>query len=230
LTGATPVPPDDSGGEDAGDAAPLDLDLEDISVVDLCEAFARILETIGQGPARHEVIYDDTPIGLHEEDILDRLEREGPMTLGNMFVGRSRGEAIGLFLALLELVRQRRVQVAQDQTSAAGAVRLELLPSAPEEPPAAESAAPAAKAGGEGAPIEYEWPSEEARIRAERRAKLRATRAAKSPFGKAAVQGAADGAAGIEEDEIIDVDGDPAAGEPAANDVEDPPDASDDGV
>ncbi|MFZ9881959.1 MAG: hypothetical protein ACO3QC_11210 [Phycisphaerales bacterium] len=36
------------------------------------------------------------------------------LTLGSVFDGRTHGERIGLFLALLELVRQGRVRVKQD--------------------------------------------------------------------------------------------------------------------
>src|SRR5690606_28125633 len=94
---------------DDDEATPLEpLDLEDVQVLDLCKAFARILDSIGQKKV-HEVTYDDTPIALHAEDILDRLQRDGTgggMTLQQIFVGRtSRSEMIGLFLAVLELVR-----------------------------------------------------------------------------------------------------------------------------
>lgn len=97
-------------------AQPIDFDLEDTHVLDLCEAYNQVLESVGQNrPTSHEVIYDDTPIALHAEDILDRLGREGPMNLQNMFVGRgSRSEKIGLFLATLELVRQSRILLVQN--------------------------------------------------------------------------------------------------------------------
>src|SRR5690606_38996706 len=110
-------------------AGVVEIDLEDVSVLDLCEAFARILESVGQGPARHEVVYDDTPISLHAEDILDRLGREQSrsLTLQEVFVGRrTRAEMIGLFLATLELTRQRKVKVTQDKTT--GLIRIELRP------------------------------------------------------------------------------------------------------
>jgi chromatin segregation and condensation protein Rec8/ScpA/Scc1 (kleisin family) len=63
------------------------------------------------------VEYDDTPISLHQEDIVDRLTRIDAhrLTLGSVFDGRTHSERIGLFLALLELVRQGRVRVRQDE-------------------------------------------------------------------------------------------------------------------
>ena len=91
------------------------IELEDIQIWDLVEAFERIMETVGDGPGVHEVLDDDTPIELHVADIVDRLQRDGAMSLQQMFVGRTqRTEMIGLFLAMLELVRQRRLIVLQD--------------------------------------------------------------------------------------------------------------------
>jgi hypothetical protein len=170
--------------------------------MDLCDAFARILASIGQGPATHNVVYDDTPIALHAEDILDRLSRDGVLsassdeqtpstgkrlTLREIFVGRTnRGEMVGLFLAVLELVRQRRVAVVQDDV--ASDLVLELRPKSDQEQ-AAGSTDPATDAlhrwrNAQTGEIEYEWPSEADRKRAERRAKLRATFAAKRAAGE----------------------------------------------
>jgi len=126
--------------EDADNAEERDFEMEDVQALDLCAAFARVLETIGQNRG-HEVTYDDTPLELHAEDIVDRLQRDGTITPGSdglkgltlrqLCEGRSnRSELIGLFLATLELVRQRRVAVAQDdqEGAAPGEVRLILRP------------------------------------------------------------------------------------------------------
>ena len=155
----------------------VEIDLEDVSVLDLCEAFARILDSIGQA-REHAVTYDDTPIMLHAEDIVDRLGRDGAMTLQQIFVGRhSRSEMIGLFLATLELVRQHRVRVIQDRPG--GQIRLELRTDAEQlDQLQGQSAAERWKNPDTGE-IEYEWPDPEARARAERRAELRKKIAAK---------------------------------------------------
>ncbi len=118
-----PVQPADSAHEDPcahqpdGTAQQIEIDLQDANVMDLCTAYARVIESVGPPRAAlHEVVYDDTPIALHAEDIVDRLQREGAMSLQDIFVGRStRSEKIGLFLATLELVRQRKIQLIQDQ-------------------------------------------------------------------------------------------------------------------
>jgi len=107
-----------------------ELDLEDVQVWDLMGAFAKVMESIGQGPKYHEVIYDDTPIELHELDITDRLQRDGSMPFGRVFEGAgSRGQLVGLFMALLELVRLQRVFARQEQNF--GEIFIELNPNPP---------------------------------------------------------------------------------------------------
>ena len=61
---------------DDSDVPPVEIDLDDVNVLDLCAAFGRMLDSIGF-TGDHEVTYDDTPISLHAEDIADRLERDG---------------------------------------------------------------------------------------------------------------------------------------------------------
>lgn len=107
--------------EDAlDDLAPVDLMLEDLSLVDLIEAFRRVAETVNfERIGTHNVTYDDTPIELHAQDILDRITREGAsesreIEFTTIFTGRSRGEMVGLFLALLDLCRRRQVAFRHD--------------------------------------------------------------------------------------------------------------------
>lgn len=89
--------------------------IEDVQIWDLFDSFSKVLESIGHRARQHEVIYDDTPVELHEADIVDRLGREGKMSFTRIFEGRSTlGELIGLFLALLELIRQRKIRCIQE--------------------------------------------------------------------------------------------------------------------
>ena len=168
-----------ANGDDVNDdavAPTIELDLEDVHILDLAEAFVRILDSIGEGPVRHEVIDDDTPITLHADDIVDRLKREGPLTLQAMFVGRAnRIEMIGLFLATLELVRQGRVKAVQLQL--AGEIQLELVEQA--QTPGPPDTAPPDWRDPQTGQVQYDWPSEEARQRAERRAKRKLERGIK---------------------------------------------------
>lgn len=109
---------------------PPPVDLEEVQVWDLLAAFDRLMQEVGaRKPRYHEVTYDDTPIDLHAADIEDRLKREGSLTLRALILGRkSRSEMIGLFLALLELVREKKILVQQGED----ATDLEILP-APDE-------------------------------------------------------------------------------------------------
>lgn len=107
-----------------------EVDLEDVQIWDLLSAFNKLLAAVGRAKATHDVKYDDTPIALHAADLLDRLEREGPtMPFEKVFEGRSRGEMVGLFLALLELIRQQRVRIQQDRTF--GTIVITLIDATP---------------------------------------------------------------------------------------------------
>jgi len=95
-----------------------DFELEDLHLGDLYAAFERIAASIDlTRVGDHMVEYDDTPISLHQEDLVDRLTRieSHQLQLTSVFEGRTHSERIGLFLAVLELVRQGRVRVRQDE-------------------------------------------------------------------------------------------------------------------
>ena len=93
---------------------PPPLDLDEVQIWDLLDAFTRLMKEVGGKKRVHEVTYDDTPIDLHAADIEDRLEREGHVTLRQLILGRkSRSEMIGVFLALLELIREKKILVKQ---------------------------------------------------------------------------------------------------------------------
>jgi segregation and condensation protein A len=95
---------------------PPPLDMDEVQIWDLLAAFSRLMQDIGtRGPREHEVVYDETPIDLHAADIQDRLKREKRITLRQLLVGRaSKSEMVGVFLALLELIREKRILVKQD--------------------------------------------------------------------------------------------------------------------
>ena len=183
---ARPKPREQSEDDAAG---PVELDVDDLHVMDLCQAFGRMLDAIGQ-PRTHDVEVDETPIALHAADIEDRLQRDGgvdmTLTLRQICEGRqNRGEMIGLFLAMLELVREKKVAVVQtpgdeggsEGGSEAGDVALRLIPEDQREDPSAEGNAPAPDPGRELTDDDYHWPDPDARRRHERRQRLRAARA-----------------------------------------------------
>jgi segregation and condensation protein A len=102
--------------DEASDEPPP-VDLDEVQIWDLLDAFNRLMHEVGhRKPRLHEVVYDDTPIDLHAADIEDRLTREGRLTLRQLVIGRkNRSEMIGVFLALLELIRQKKVLVHQNE-------------------------------------------------------------------------------------------------------------------
>jgi len=99
------------------DAEPA-IDIEQVSVWDLLEAFDSIMAATGGSPdIRH--IADDTPIDLYQIEVLHRLQTEGPMTFECIFESKpGRLVMVGLFLALLELIREKLVWVDQPESSA----------------------------------------------------------------------------------------------------------------
>jgi segregation and condensation protein A len=115
--------------EGEGDEPPP-VDLDEVQVWDLLDAFTRLMKEVGgRRPKYHEVTYDDTPIDLHAADIEDRLTREHRLTLRELIVGRrNKSEMIGVFLALLELIREKKILVQQAEVLG----EIEIVP-APEE-------------------------------------------------------------------------------------------------
>lgn len=101
-----------------------ELELEEVDLVDLCEAFQSIIAAVNfDRLGDHQIVSDDTPIELHEADLIDQLRRAGGraapdgtprLPLESLLAGRTRPEMIGLFLALLTLVRDQRVGVGHD--------------------------------------------------------------------------------------------------------------------
>ncbi|MFO0894660.1 MAG: segregation/condensation protein A [Phycisphaerales bacterium] len=113
-------------GEDDGT-----IDVEDAHILDLLESYEKIIAAIDfTRLGEHRVEYDDTPISLHQDDIVDQLRRApgSAMTLQEIFRGRRRSEMIGLFLALLELARNQRLRVEQDAPG--DPIRMTLAPDA----------------------------------------------------------------------------------------------------
>jgi segregation and condensation protein A len=115
---------------------PPPVDLDEVQVWDLMTAFNRLLSEIGTRPKNvHEVVYDDTPIDLHAADVEDLLQRVKHITLRSLLSARSnRSEMIGVFLALLELIKQKKVIV-----SPAGEDDVDIEHAPPPAPQAADS-------------------------------------------------------------------------------------------
>jgi segregation and condensation protein A len=114
--------------QDGESDEPPPVDMDEVQVWDLLSAFDRLMKEVGvRKPKYHEVTYDDTPIDLHAADIEDRLNRDGKLTLRMLIAGRTkRSEMIGVFLALLELIREKKILV--HQPDALGELEIETAP------------------------------------------------------------------------------------------------------
>jgi segregation and condensation protein A len=94
-----------------------EIDIEQVSIWDLLEAFDTICKATGNVRDLSN-IKDDTPIDLYQIEILHRLQTEGPMTFERIFESRTnRFVLVGLFLALLELIREKLAWVEQASDS-----------------------------------------------------------------------------------------------------------------
>jgi segregation and condensation protein A len=126
---------------DVGDASE-EITLEDIlgnvTALDLFSAFQRIGREVLLEESR-TVVYDEIPIERHILRVLERLEKEGALVFSHILPPNVRkGFIIGAFLALLELIKRKRIDIEQNEDF--GSIR--ILPKPPET--AGESAPPAA--------------------------------------------------------------------------------------
>jgi segregation and condensation protein A len=103
----------------ANDLPPQNIDISEqpileVELWDLVSAMGRILrETEQLQPSN--IVYDETPMHVYMQDIHDRLVEEGRVAFSNLFsVGMHKSALIGIFLAILELIRHHNMQVEQD--------------------------------------------------------------------------------------------------------------------
>ena len=89
--------------------------LEDISLWDLLDTFVKVMSEV-RVTTPTEIVVDDTPLEEHMENVVRIVSERGETRLTEFFGLRSdRGYLIGVFLALLELCRQRRIRLRQDR-------------------------------------------------------------------------------------------------------------------
>ncbi|HUT33814.1 MAG TPA: segregation/condensation protein A [Planctomycetota bacterium] len=135
----------------------LPIDLGEVTIWELLAAFKVILSQTSLDTTRH-ILLDERPATAYCNDLLDELRSCSTATLRELFdPAAGRLALINAFLALLELIRRRRVRA--EQAGHHGEIRIVLLddtpvseselvtPQAPAEPsPAAEGeAAPPAE-------------------------------------------------------------------------------------
>jgi len=89
--------------------------IEEVELWDLVNAFGRIIrDTEAAKPS--SIVYDDTPIQVYMTRIHDTLLKQNRLSFNDLFQpGMHRSTLIGIFLAILELVRHNHVRVEQDR-------------------------------------------------------------------------------------------------------------------
>jgi len=92
---------------------PADQPIQELELWDLVSAFSRVMrDNAATQPAN--IRYDDTPIEVYAEMIRDRLRCEPKVRFEALFdAGANRSKLIGVFLALLELIRGSQATAEQ---------------------------------------------------------------------------------------------------------------------
>lgn len=95
---------------------PTQQPIQEVELWDLVSAFGRIIRE-NQVQQSANIVYDDTPLQTHMRRIHGRLVDHGKVSFSEMFEpGMHKSAMIGVFLAILELVRHHRVETEQSDT------------------------------------------------------------------------------------------------------------------
>lgn len=87
-----------------------------VELWDLVSAFGRVLRDKLAGPTTTSITYDDTPIHVYMRTIDERVRSEGSVAFFDLFPEAvHKSTLVGMFLALLELVRYRHALAHQGQ-------------------------------------------------------------------------------------------------------------------
>ena len=89
--------------------------IREVELWDLVSAFGRVMRESQQAQPAN-IVYDETPILTYMEQIRKRMIAEGSISFSSLFVaGMHKSSLIGIFLAVLELVRHHHVQAEQGE-------------------------------------------------------------------------------------------------------------------
>ncbi len=91
-----------------------DEEIHEVELWDLVSAFGRIMRD-NQAVRPSNIVYDDTPIHVYMAQIQARLASEGRLSFQRLFTpGMHKSALVGVFLAVLELVRNYHVRTEQN--------------------------------------------------------------------------------------------------------------------
>jgi segregation and condensation protein A len=94
---------------------PADQPIREVELWDLVSAFGRVMRD-NQAAKPSSIVYDDTPIHVYMSRIHDRLRERGPLAFSELFrPGMHKSALVGIFLAILELVRHYQVRAEQNE-------------------------------------------------------------------------------------------------------------------
>ncbi len=93
---------------------PANEPIHEVELWDLVSAFGRVMRD-NQAARPSNIVYDETPIHVYMTRIHDRLRERGQLTFSELFQpGMHKSALVGIFLAILELVRHYRVRAEQN--------------------------------------------------------------------------------------------------------------------
>ncbi len=101
-----------------------DKSLDEVTIFDLLQAFAKLMEATGANrPSERTIKMDDTPVRVFAQKLAERLKTERSVLFSELFGGEApRQTKIGWFLSLLLLLKQQSAECAQD--GATGDIRI----------------------------------------------------------------------------------------------------------
>jgi segregation and condensation protein A len=97
--------------------APHEQPIREVELWDLVSALGRVMRNV-EGAADTNIVYDDTPIQTYIHLIHERLTQVNQVAMTDILkAGMTKSAVIGLFLAVLELVRHHSVEAEQEEGS-----------------------------------------------------------------------------------------------------------------
>jgi segregation and condensation protein A len=92
--------------------------IQELELWDLVSAFGRIMRDYHVSTPSN-IVYDETPIHVHMSRIHERLRSGGRIAFSDLFEpGMHKSALIGMFLAVLELIRHHGVRAEQAELHA----------------------------------------------------------------------------------------------------------------
>jgi segregation and condensation protein A len=90
--------------------------IQEVELWDLVSAFGRVLKAKHAVSGPESIRYDETPIHVYMQRIDDRLRRDRRVAFTNFFESEvHKSTLVGMFLAVLELVRHQHARAAQQE-------------------------------------------------------------------------------------------------------------------